>query len=274
MIIPPVLAPPLGRLGSLARRAAVAAAVLFGIAIAVAGAGAAPRARSGIAHAARAFTKDPRPIVARDVFCSGRGAAESPSLAREVALLATMVVPRDPRESRALVASTIDPARPPSMVGPGDRLLDTGAAVIAIAPRRIIVRRDGGPLEVLRIDPSAVRARAPSRGVDCAAPGRCTIDRALVARALADPRILRGVRALPAMRDGRPVGWRIFGVEAESPVAALGLANGDVIVAVDGTPVPTLDALLGVSPRLRDAARVTLTIERASVTRSLEVTLR
>jgi len=273
---------------------AIAAALVAG---AVAVSRAAPslrRASHAASSTARAFDdKDARRIVARNVFCSGCGAGggcdgggpsastSTSTLGREVALLATVVVPHDPRESRALVASVVGPARPPAMVAPGDRLLDTGAAVIAIAPRRLVVRRDGGPLEVLRIDAALASAStalpvaaSTDRAVRCATPERCTVERALVERAAADPQLLRGARALPAVRDGRPFGWRLFGVSAASPVGALGLANGDVITAVDGTPIPTVDALLGVYAKLRDAPRVTLTIERADATRALEVTLR
>jgi membrane-associated protease RseP (regulator of RpoE activity) len=231
--------------------------------------------------------KDVRPIVARNLFCSdcavdaerGAGAAALDlSLSRALALVATVVVPRAPAESRALVSSLAAPEAPPSLVAPGDRLFDTGAEVVAIAPRRLVARR-GDAIAVLRIEaPSsgrpAVERSTSTRAVDCEAPGRCTIERSLVERSLRDPRLLGGARAVPALRDGTPYGWRIVGVSRGSPVAALGLENVDVVTAVDGTPIPTVDALLGVYVRLRNAARLTLTVERAGATRTLDVRLR
>ena len=60
-------------------------------------------------------------------------------------------------------------------------------------------------------------------------------------------------RIVPAVRDGRPIGFRLFSIRRASPYAAIGLKNGDVITGVNGLPVSTPDHALARYQQLRSA---------------------
>jgi S1-C subfamily serine protease len=114
----------------------------------------------------------------------------------------------------------------------------------------------GGPLvdargEVIGVNTAVIRA---AQGI-CFAIASCTAERVAIAL-IREGRVRRarlglGGQTLPLPR--RVVrhfdlpcasGVRIESVERGSPAATAGLARGDVIVAIDGTPVPDIDALL------------------------------
>jgi general secretion pathway protein C len=84
--------------------------------------------------------------------------------------------------------------------------------------------------------------------------------------------IARGARVVPAMKDGKPLGFKIYAIRPDSLYAKLGLTNGDTIVSLAGQSIDSMDKALEVYAKLRDiqdepivveierkSARVTLT---------------
>jgi S1-C subfamily serine protease len=67
-------------------------------------------------------------------------------------------------------------------------------------------------------------------------------------------------------------GVRIESVARESPAANAGLARGDVIVAIDGTPMPNIDTLQRVLGRDLIAREVEVLVVRRDRTLTLAVT--
>jgi S1-C subfamily serine protease len=113
----------------------------------------------------------------------------------------------------------------------------------------------GGPLvdargDVIGVNTAVIRA---AQGI-CFAIASSTAERVAIAL-IRDGRVRRarlgvGGQTLPLPRRivrhfalPRESGVRIETVERESPAAVAGLARGDVIVALDGTPVPDVDTL-------------------------------
>jgi general secretion pathway protein C len=85
---------------------------------------------------------------------------------------------------------------------------------------------------------------------------RCTIDRAFLERMMSNPAALaRQARATPYSRDGLE-GLRIFGVGKGTIPQMLGLRTGDVITALDGKPLGSMDDALQMVERLRSASGV------------------
>jgi serine protease Do len=72
-------------------------------------------------------------------------------------------------------------------------------------------------------------------------------------------RRLRGAVGLPE-RDG----LLVRGVVEDSPADRAGLRRGDLLVAVDGTPLETLDALFALLDAVPAPERLTLTVLRGS----------
>jgi type II secretion system protein C len=205
---------------------------------------------------ANAHDKDPSAIIRRNVFCSGCTAAESDAPAHSalaLELVSTMVCPREPSFTAAVIRERADAV----LVRRGDVI--AGAQVIAIVRRRVYLRvRDH--VEYLEL------ARAPS--APAAEPMR--VERALVDGLLRDPAALSAmVRALPSER-----GFRLYAIRAGSPIARIGLENGDTLRAINGLPLATLDDALEAVRRLRSAIRLTLAIERGGRALELDYTLR
>jgi general secretion pathway protein C len=86
--------------------------------------------------------------------------------------------------------------------------------------------------------------------------------------------LLTQLRAVPEVRDGRPVGFRLFQIAPDSVFTRLGIANGDVVQRVNGTTLADPTALLGFLQRLRDEPRVALDIVRGGRSRTLVYDLR
>jgi hypothetical protein len=77
------------------------------------------------------------------------------------------------------------------------------------------------------------------------------IDRTLAKKLLGlPPGVGRQARIVPAMKNGKPDGVKLYAIRPMSAVAQLGFANGDTLTKINGTTITTLESL--------DAVRVKL----------------
>jgi putative serine protease PepD len=76
-----------------------------------------------------------------------------------------------------------------------------------------------------------------------------------------------------ADQAGQPLGVGVVSVTPGGPAARAGIRPGDIIVAIDGTPTPTAQALGAALAELRPGQKVSVTIERGGTKRQLQVTL-
>jgi hypothetical protein len=183
-------------------------------------------------------------IVRRNIFCSGCSAthtAEAPPLE----LLSTLVCPRDPSWSRALLR---DQAGEMRLLGSGQRF---GPVRVQLITARYVVVGDGDATWRLLLQQPAP---APPVPVNRCQGERCTLQRADVERMVAHPELL-AARAL-ATPDGF-----VLRMGPSSPLRQVGLRDGDRLRAIDGTPL-TADAILHLWPKLRRASRFTLSLVR------------
>ncbi len=72
-----------------------------------------------------------------------------------------------------------------------------------------------------------------------------------------------GCSLVPAFEGGRAIGWKLFGVRAESLRFCAGLRNSDVIVAINERRLSTPDGLLEVYEQLRSSRTLRLDVLRA-----------
>ena len=104
--------------------------------------------------------------------------------------------------------------------------------------------------------------------------GRCTVARSLVQAMEAAPEaVLRQARVIPNVKDGKPSGFKLFGIRPGSVPALLGLKNGDVISGVNGRSLASPEAVMAAYSAERAAKRLVFTGERQGAALSLEVTL-
>jgi general secretion pathway protein C len=120
------------------------------------------------------------------------------------------------------------------------------------------------------VDPAT--AAAITAGVTTHA-GRVEVAASLLARVTAEPMAFaRGVRIVPAFRDGQAEGFKLYAIRPGSLAAALGLANGDTLLRLAGHSLVERDGDTAAWIALRDArAGDTITLEL--VRRAAPVTL-
>lgn len=99
--------------------------------------------------------------------------------------------------------------------------------------------------------------------VDCAEEGRCTIARGEFDRLITNsPELMRQARVIPAIKDGRSHGVKLFAIRAGSFPAAIGFKNGDLLTAINGLPMSDSEAALTAYSSLRTADTLKFSIER------------
>jgi S1-C subfamily serine protease len=72
---------------------------------------------------------------------------------------------------------------------------------------------------------------------------------------LADPsRFKNPGRAMPATKDGKPIGLRVYAIRPDSILARLGLANGDTITHIDGGVVSSVEKARELAAHVKDTS--------------------
>ena len=94
---------------------------------------------------------------------------------------------------------------------------------------------------------------------------RYTIARKGLERALGNAALLaRSARIVPAIRNGRPSGFKLYAIRPGSFYSALGLKDGDTLEAVNGQPIDTPARALELYTRLRKATLLKPTVRRGT----------
>ncbi len=127
--------------------------------------------------------------------------------------------------------------------------------------------RRGGAIEPLGLrgaveaTPSDAAAFAVVVG---AAGAKVSLSRAELERRFSElaNQAMTGARLVPAFTEGAMSGLKLFAVRPGSIYEQLGLANGDVFEAVNGTPLASLDLGFAGLTRLRNQDRVQLVVNR------------
>ena len=83
----------------------------------------------------------------------------------------------------------------------------------------------------------------------------------------------KGARVVPAVKDGKPAGFKLFAIRPDSIYAALGLQNGDALRSINGLDLSTADKALEVYKQLRGAKQITAVLERRGQTITLTYTI-
>ena len=156
----------------------------------------------------------------------------------------------------------------------------------------IEVLRAGSPVLLRwRLDGSLKEARYASRGTPLSSlysappapdPLLDTIEKiddthvkvpkATVDALFADPTsIAKGARVVPAIKNGKADGFKLYAIRPSSVYARLGLMNGDTINAVNGEDVTTPDKALEVYTKVKNASELKLDISRRG--RPVELTI-
>jgi S1-C subfamily serine protease len=83
----------------------------------------------------------------------------------------------------------------------------------------------------------------------------------------------REARLVPELREGRPVGFRLFAVRKDGLLSRLGLQEGDVLEALADVPLTSPAAAMSAYGRVKETDRFTLRLVRAGQPRTIDVVL-
>ena len=97
----------------------------------------------------------------------------------------------------------------------------------------------------------------------------------VLSQVLADPMsVAKGARVVPAVKNGKPDGFKVYAVRPSSIYARLGLQNGDTIHSINGFELTSPDKALEVYTKMRDAKSLDVELTRRGqpVTLKIEIT--
>ena len=80
-------------------------------------------------------------------------------------------------------------------------------------------------------------------------------------------------RIVPATKDGKPDGFKLYGIRPGSPVAQLNFANGDTFVAINGFALTSADTALEAYMKIKDAKQFAIDVIRRGKPMQLLVTV-
>lgn len=154
---------------------------------------------------------------------------------------------------------------------PGGRIGDRVVSVIT--PDRALLHDGDGlcrvdlhvPRDVAPVAAKAAPAVAKPTlaGVERLSDGEYRVDRATVERMLENPAELMGTAAVvPEKENGRVAGLRIARLKPGSPLAAIGVREGDRLDTLNGFELGNPESAMSAYARLRGATRLSMTIVR------------
>jgi len=101
------------------------------------------------------------------------------------------------------------------------------------------------------------------------------IDKSLVDKVLANPMaVAKGARIVPAVKNGKPDGFKLYAIRPSSVYAKLGLTNGDTLQSINGFELTSADKALEVYTKLREATSLEMEVTRRGKPVTLKYTIR
>lgn len=101
------------------------------------------------------------------------------------------------------------------------------------------------------------------------------IDRSLVDKVLANPMgVAKGARLVPAVKNGKPDGFKLYAIRPNSVYSKLGLQNGDTLQSINNFELTSVDKALEVYTKLREASSLEIEIVRRGKQEKLKYSIR
>ncbi len=102
------------------------------------------------------------------------------------------------------------------------------------------------------------------KGITLRGPSSFEIARATIGQIIDNqPALTSQQRIVPETDQGKPAGFRVYGVTPDSTLGTLGIQNGDRVERIDGTDVTSRDKALATYGNLRTADHFTVVLNRA-----------
>lgn len=113
-----------------------------------------------------------------------------------------------------------------------------------------------------------------SDAINCPNENLCTVDRAFVDQVVSNPAMLaKQARVVPSQKDGKTQGYKLYGIRRGTLPKLLGLKNGDMITAINGEELTSIDKAMALYTKLRRASRLEVNIVRKgkSMTKEIQI---
>lgn len=205
-------------------------------------------------------------------------------------LVATNVAPTD-KDSYATVINTETQRQ--GAFGVGDKLPGASGAVKTIKFKYVEFENSGHIERLVLVGvtppPTPVASTEPVKsdgdgdelqasidnGIKKIDDSTYEIDKKLVDQVLANPMaVAKGARVVPAVKNGKPDGFKLYAIRPSSVYAKLGLTNGDTIQSINGFELTTADKALEVYTKLREATSLEMEVTRRGKPVTLKYTIR
>ncbi len=100
------------------------------------------------------------------------------------------------------------------------------------------------------------------------------VERSVLVSLTGNPTALGRVRVSPAVKNGKPAGFRISRLPRNSPLEKIGVKRGDIIRAANGKQLNSPGVVLGMLGQIRSLNRMNLVVERGGKEIELNYNLR
>jgi general secretion pathway protein C len=234
----------------------------------------------------QARSKDGGALATRDIFCSectpsavsiNTDPSAITNTALPLTLLATGVDLSKPEQSYATIINTENQRQGQFSVGdpiPGatgklkfihpkfiefennghiERLVLLGAT-IAPPPPPVVATNDENKDEIEQLASQDIKKLDDTH---------YEIDKSLIAKVIANPMgMAKSARVVPAMKNGKPEGFKLYAIRPNSPLAMLGLQSGDTLEGVNGFQLNSVNQALEIYTKLQDSTSLQVTVQR------------
>jgi general secretion pathway protein C len=161
--------------------------------------------------------------------------------------------------------------------GPKLVAVDARTATVLRAGRRVvleIVETEGAEPRTAAGRPGAANAAAAG-GIRQVGDNRYLVDRGEVDHSIENlSSIVTQMRAVPYLKDGKSLGFRVFNIRAGSLFERMGLKNGDVIQSVNGTTLDDPTRALALLDEVEAADEITVDLLRDDHPNTLTYSIR
>lgn len=161
--------------------------------------------------------------------------------------------------------------------GPKLVAVDARTATVLRGGRRVvleIVETEATPARTADGPPGAAKAAA-SGGIRQVGDNRYLVDRGEVDHSIENlSSIVTQMRAVPYLKDGKSLGFRVFNIRAGSLFERMGLKNGDVIQSVNGTTLDDPTRALALLDEVEAADEITVDLLRDDHPNTLTYSIR
>lgn len=223
---------------------------------------------------------------------SGKQPGEGPCTL-PLRLVATMIV-SDPEYSRATIRDEetggVGPYLPGDKIRPGVYLVSVERSMVHVKnqaaleyielgveppkpqARPVAVATDKKEEDAPKANSSAIPGAEDA--IKCESENSCTINREFIEQVLGNPAALaKQARVMPSVKDGETRGFKFYGIRPGSLPKLLGMKNGDLITAVNGSELKSMDGAMALYTKLRRASNLSISIERKGETITKEITI-